>query len=74
MAETLERAAEPKRSTARSVCIFRFASTLVLWSIALGIIFSGYEIAFFILIGTIGTGMGICLGIRGGLRRSWNVF
>jgi phosphatidate cytidylyltransferase len=54
MAETLERAAASKPSTARSVFIFRFGSTLVLWSIALGIIFSGYELAFFGLIGTLG--------------------
>src|SRR5215212_6705287 len=54
MAETLERAAATKPSTPRSVFIFRFGSTLVLWSIALGIIFSGYELAFFGLIGTLG--------------------
>ena len=54
MAETLERVAAPKPSTPRSVFIFRFASTIVLWSVALGIIFSGYEIAFFALIGTLG--------------------
>src|SRR5256885_4591919 len=55
MAETLERVAAPtKPSTPRSVFFFRFGSTLVLWSIALGIIFSGYEIAFFLLIGTLG--------------------
>src|SRR5713101_1247807 len=54
MAETLERVAAPKSATPRSVFIFRFASTIVLWSIALGIIFSGYEIAFFALIGTLG--------------------
>src|SRR5437764_8490647 len=55
MAETLERMAAPtKPSTPRSVFFFRFGSTLVLWSIALGIIFSGYEIAFFLLIGTLG--------------------
>jgi phosphatidate cytidylyltransferase len=53
MAETLERVAA-KASTPRSVFFFRFGSTLVLWSIALGIIFSGYEIAFFLLIGTLG--------------------
>ena len=47
MAETLERVAAPKPSTPRSVFIFRFASTLVLWSIALGIIFSGYETRVF---------------------------
>src|SRR6185369_1567671 len=54
MAETLERTAAVKSSTPRSVFILRFGSTLVLWSIALGIIFSGYEIAFFGLIGTLG--------------------
>ena len=54
MAETLERVAAAKPSTPRSVFIFRFGSTIVLWSIALGIIFSGYEIAFFLLIGSLG--------------------
>src|SRR5256712_8047949 len=54
MAETLERVAVPKPSSRRSVFVFRFASTVVLWSIALGPIFSGYEIAFFAMIGTIG--------------------
>ena len=54
MAETLERVVAAKPATRRSVFVFRFASTLVLWSIALGIIFSGYELAFFALIGTIG--------------------
>src|SRR5438309_10733804 len=54
MAETIERVAAPKSATPRSVFIYRFASTIVLWSIALGIIFSGYEIAFFLLIGTLG--------------------
>ena len=54
MAETLERAAAAKASTPRSVFIFRFGSTIVLWSLALGIIFSGYELAFFALIGTLG--------------------
>jgi len=52
MAETLERMAQP--ATPRSVFIFRFSSTLVLWSIALGIIFSGYELGFFGLISTLG--------------------
>ncbi|HSP45757.1 MAG TPA: hypothetical protein VLO30_07170, partial [Chthoniobacterales bacterium] len=54
MAETLERVAAAKSSTPRSVFVFRFGSTIVLWSLALGIIFSGYEIAFFALIGTLG--------------------
>src|SRR5437868_5151052 len=46
--------AEAKPATARSVFVFRFASTIVLWSVALLIIFSGYELAFFALIGTVG--------------------
>ena len=53
MAVTLAQA-EAKPSTPRSVFIFRFASTIVLWSVALGIIFSGYELAYFFLLGTIG--------------------
>lgn len=38
----------------RSVFILRFASTITLWTVALLIIFSGYELAFFALIGTVG--------------------
>ena len=53
MPETIARA-DAKPATARSVFVFRFASTLVLWSVALLIIFSGYELAFFALIGTVG--------------------
>ncbi|MDP9254804.1 MAG: phosphatidate cytidylyltransferase [Verrucomicrobiota bacterium] len=53
MPETLEQV-EVKPATPRSVFIFRFASTLVLWSIALTIAFSGYELAFFGLIGVVG--------------------
>src|SRR6478736_8204022 len=53
MSATLERS-EAKPTTRRSIFVFRFASTFVLWSIALGIIFSGYELAFFALIGTLG--------------------
>ena len=53
MSATLERS-ETKPVTRRSVFIFRFASTLVLWSVALLIIFSGYELAFFGLIGVVG--------------------
>jgi hypothetical protein len=53
MSATLERpSAAP--ATARLTFIFRFASTLVLWTVALLIIFSGYELAFFALIGTVG--------------------
>jgi phosphatidate cytidylyltransferase len=43
-----------KAMTPRSVFIFRFASTVVLWSAALGIIFSGYELLFFVLIAVLG--------------------
>ena len=53
MAETLEQI-EAKPVTRRSVFVFRFASTIVLWSVSLGIVFSGYELAFFALIGTCG--------------------
>ena len=53
MPATLERA-EIKPSTPRSVFIFRFASTIVLWSVALLIIFSGYELAFYGLISVVG--------------------
>ena len=53
MPVTLERA-EPKPATPRSVFIFRFLSTIVLWSVALVIVFSGYELAFYCLIGTVG--------------------
>src|ERR1041385_5370036 len=54
MSATLERPAVPPPPTARLTFIFRFASTLVLWTVALLIIFSGYEIAFYALIGTVG--------------------
>jgi phosphatidate cytidylyltransferase len=53
MAEVLEQI-EAKPATKRSVFVFRFASTIILWSISLGIVFSGYEIAFFALIGVFG--------------------
>ena len=46
--------ATPKPITAKLTFLFRFASTIVLWTVALGIIFSGYEIAFFFLIGSLG--------------------
>ncbi len=53
MPATIERpSATPP--TARLTFIFRFASTIVLWSVALLIIFSGYELGFFALIGTVG--------------------
>ena len=43
MSATLDRT-DAKPVTRRSVFIFRFASTVVLWSVALLIIFSGYEL------------------------------
>jgi phosphatidate cytidylyltransferase len=53
MSVTADRAT-PKPVTAKLTFIFRFASTIALWSIALLIIFSGYELAFFALIGSLG--------------------
>src|SRR5450432_286640 len=44
----------PKRPTARLTFVFRFASTIVLWSLALLIIFSGYELGFYALISLVG--------------------
>ncbi len=41
-------------ATPRAVFILRFASTVVLWSIALAIAFSGYEILFWFLISAFG--------------------
>jgi phosphatidate cytidylyltransferase len=54
MSATVETAVSIKPTSRRAVFILRFLSTVVLWSVALGIIFSGYEIAFFALIGTLG--------------------
>jgi phosphatidate cytidylyltransferase len=45
MPATLEQAA-PKAPTTRSVFILRFLSAIVLWTVALVIAFSGYELAF----------------------------
>jgi phosphatidate cytidylyltransferase len=53
MSVTLEQA-QPKPVSARSTFLFRFASTIVLWSIALVIAFSGHEIAFHALISIFG--------------------
>ncbi|MBA3386629.1 MAG: phosphatidate cytidylyltransferase [Verrucomicrobiota bacterium] len=53
MPKTLDRA-DPKPVTAKLTFLFRFASTIALWSIALLIIFSGYEIAFVGLIAAFG--------------------
>ena len=53
MSATVDRAT-PKPITKKLTFLFRFASTIALWSVALGIIFSGYEIAFFCLIAAFG--------------------
>ena len=53
MPATLEQA-EPKTVTLRSVFILRFISTIALWSIALLIAFSGFEILFWVLISVFG--------------------
>ena len=44
----------PKPVPARLTFLLRFASTIALWTVALLIIFSGYELAFFALIGSLG--------------------
>src|SRR2546421_7747535 len=53
MPATLE---QPASETARSRSVFipRFISTIVLWSIALAIAFSGYEVLFWLLISAFG--------------------
>jgi phosphatidate cytidylyltransferase len=53
MPATLEQA-EPNTVTPRSVFILRFISTIALWSIALLIAFSGFEILFWVLISVFG--------------------
>src|SRR5437879_41494 len=53
MRVTLEQPAS-ESATARSVFILRFVSTVVLWSIALLIAFSGYEVFFWLLISVFG--------------------
>ena len=53
MPATLDRT-DAKPATGRSVFVLRFASTIVLWSVALLIIFSGYEYAFYGLISAVG--------------------
>ncbi len=49
MPGTIEQA-EPNTVTPRSVFIVRFFTTIALWSVALVIAFSGYELAFYVLI------------------------
>lgn len=53
MPATLEQAAA-KAPTSRSVFILRFFSTIALWSVALVIAFSGFELAFWALISVFG--------------------
>src|SRR5260370_34366464 len=53
MAVMVEQAAS-ESATPRSVFILRFVSTVVLWSIALLIAFSGYEVFFWLLISVFG--------------------
>src|SRR2546423_3339350 len=53
MPVTLEQPAA-ETATPRSVFILRFVSTVVLWSIALLIAFSGHEIFFWLLISAFG--------------------
>jgi phosphatidate cytidylyltransferase len=53
MPATVEQA-NAKPATPRSVFVLRFASTIVLWTVALVICFSGYELGFFVLISLVG--------------------
>src|SRR3954470_18013527 len=53
MAVTVEQA-PPKAATTRSTFILRFISTIALWSIALAIMFSGYEALYCVLISIFG--------------------
>src|SRR6266513_2514295 len=53
MPATLEQTA-PETATPRSVFVLRFISTIALWSIALVIAFSGFEILFWLLISVFG--------------------
>ena len=46
--------ASPKPVTARLTFLLRFASTIALWSVALFIVFAGYEIGFYALISAVG--------------------
>ncbi|MBA3833264.1 MAG: CDP-archaeol synthase [Chthoniobacterales bacterium] len=53
MPATVERT-PAKPTTARLTFLFRFASTIALWSVALTIVFSGYELGFYALISLLG--------------------
>lgn len=54
MPATAETTIPPKTATARSVFILRFLSTIVLWTVALSIAFSGFELGFWGLISAFG--------------------
>jgi phosphatidate cytidylyltransferase len=54
MSVTAERGLESKPVKRRAVFILRFSSTIVLWTVALLIAFSGYEVAFWGLISVFG--------------------
>src|SRR5437762_4511004 len=54
MSVTAARELESKSASRRAVFILRFSSTIVLWTVALLIAFSGYEIAFWGLISVFG--------------------
>jgi phosphatidate cytidylyltransferase len=53
MPATLEQPA-PTKATPRAVFVLRFISTIALWSIALAIAFSGFEVLFWLLISVVG--------------------
>src|SRR5438445_3243376 len=54
MSVTAARELESKPERRRAVFILRFSSTIVLWTVALLIAFSGYEVAFWGLISVFG--------------------
>lgn len=54
MPATIETPVAAKPSTPRSVFVLRFGSTVVLWTVALLIAFSGFEIGFWALISVFG--------------------
>jgi hypothetical protein len=54
MPAALEQQSPSETAKPRSVFILRFISTIALWSIALLIAFSGYEILFWLLISVFG--------------------
>ncbi|HEY2799374.1 MAG TPA: CDP-archaeol synthase [Chthoniobacterales bacterium] len=53
MPATVERT-QAKTPTAKLTFILRFASTIALWSVALFIVFAGYELGFYALISLVG--------------------